>query len=130
MHDSGEYASAASSASNSMAADELQVDGYGVELDGEGHLVDAGAWSESVARALADRRQVELGPLHWWLIRFVRGHHERYGMPPLMRIAIRTMREQTDEAEASSRTLYRLFPEGPIREACRYAGLPRPESCI
>ena len=109
---------------------ELQVDGRTIELDADGHLADPDAWSEAVARALAERQGIDLGSLHWWLIRFVRDHHSRYGMPPLMRIVIRRMREQTEETEASSRTLYRLFPEGPIREACRYAGLARPESCI
>lgn len=108
----------------------LIVDGQRIELDAEGHLLHAADWQESVADAMAARRQVELGALHWWLIRFVRAHHEQYGMPPLMRVVIRAMRMDTDQADASSRTLYRLFPDGPIREACRYAGLPRPDSCI
>lgn len=127
MRDSAETEQHRSNAGEEAAFD---VEGRPIGLDADGHLTDSAAWSEAVAQALAERLGVELGPLHWWLIRFVREHHSRYGMPPLMRIVIRTMREQTDEAEASSRTLYRLFPEGPIREACRYAGLPRPESCI
>ena len=32
--------------------------------------------------------------------------------------------------KGSSRYLYRLFPDGPARQACRYAGLPKPVSCI
>lgn len=108
----------------------LAVENRSIALDADGHLVDGEAWDESVAAALARDRDLELSPLHWWLIRFVRAHHSRYDMPPLMRVTIQAMREQTDESDASSRTLYRLFPEGPIREACRYAGLPRPESCI
>lgn len=109
---------------------ELSVDGQRIALDADGHLVDATDWTESVARALAETSGMSLDERHWWLIRFVRDHHRRYGMPPLMRAVIRAMREQTDEHEASSRTLYRLFPDGPIREACRLGGLPRPESCI
>lgn len=108
----------------------LSVGGARIELDADGHLRHPSDWQESVVEALAAHRQVELDGLHWWLIRFVRAHHQQYGMPPLMRIVIRAMREETDQADASSRTLYRLFPDGPIREACRYAGLPRPESCI
>lgn len=108
----------------------LTVDGERIELDADGHLLRAADWRESVAHALAASRQIELDALHWWLIRFVQAHHRKYGMPPLMRVVIRAMREETDRSDASSRTLYRLFPDGPIREACRYAGLPRPESCI
>lgn len=102
----------------------------GVALDGDGHLLDSAAWTRDIGCALASKRGVELGPLHWWLIDFVREHQRQYGMPPLMRVAIGAMRHQAGVEDASSRTLYRLFPDGPIREACRYGGLARPESCI
>lgn len=111
-------------------AAEMTVDGRRITLDSDGHLVDASDWNEAVGRALAESSGTTLDECHWWLIRFVRDHHQRYGMPPLMRVVIRAMREQTGEHDASSRTLYRLFPDGPIREACRLGGLPRPESCI
>lgn len=99
-------------------------------LDDNGHLDDPGDWSEPVALALAAADGIELGPDHWWLIRFVRDYHERYGMPPLMRIAVAELARQRGSGEASSRSLYRLFPDGPIRQACKYAGLPAPDSCI
>jgi len=99
------------------------------ELGPDGHLLDPSAWSEAVALALAERDGVELDAERWWLIRFVREHYLRYGNPPLMRMAVSALREAGDE-DASSRTLYRLFPDGPIRVACRYAGVPAPESCI
>ncbi len=102
----------------------------GIELGADGHMLDPNDWSPAVARALAAQDGIDLGELHWWLIEFVRQHQHRYGMPPLMRVVIRAMREQTGLSDVSSRSLYRLFPEGPIRQACRYAGLPQPESCI
>jgi tRNA 2-thiouridine synthesizing protein E len=116
-----------------MASDGGRAEGTrmdDIELDEHGHLRDPAAWSEAVAEALASRDGVVLEAEHWWLIGFVRRHWAAYGMPPLMRVAVRAMRDEGVVAEASSRTLYRLFPDGPIREACRYAGLPPPESCI
>jgi len=105
-------------------------DGFELPETGpDGHLLDPDGWSEDVARELAARDGVELGELHWWLIRFVRGHFQRYGNPPLMRMAVAALREAGVE-DASSRTLYRLFPDGPIRLACRYAGLPAPDACL
>ena len=101
-----------------------------VELDDDGHLLHADAWNEALAEVLAKQDGLILTEDHWWLIRCVREHYQRYGMPPLMRIVIKKMREQPGHADASSRTLYRLLPDGPIRLACRYAGLPKPESCI
>ena len=99
-------------------------------LGPDGHLLDSGEWSEAVAAEMAARDGIELDEVRWWLIRFVREHHLEYGTPPLMRVVIRAMREQGVVEDASSRTLYRVFPDGPVAEACRYAGLPRPESCI
>jgi len=101
-----------------------------LELDENGHLADAASWSEAVAEHLASLDGLELDQDQWWMIRFVRQHHQRYGMPPLMRVVITELRKQPGHESASSRTLYRLFPEGPVRLACRYAGLPKPESCI
>lgn len=111
-------------------SDLLVIDERVIELDGDGHLKDPGQWSEQVAAALARRDRVELEQAHWWLIRFVRDHYRRYHMPPLMRVVIAALRDTGAAEQASSRYLYRLFPDGPIRLACKYGGLPPPESCI
>ncbi|MDE0460615.1 MAG: TusE/DsrC/DsvC family sulfur relay protein, partial [Chromatiales bacterium] len=29
-----------------------------------------------------------------------------------------------------SRYLYQLYPYGPAKQACRYAGLPKPTGCV
>lgn len=108
----------------------MALAGREIALDSDGHLVDPGDWSEQVADEMARLDGLELCDLRWWLIRFVRAHYDAYGMPPLMRVAVREMRRDAGREDASSRTLYRLFPDGPIREACRYGGLPPPESCI
>jgi tRNA 2-thiouridine synthesizing protein E len=47
-----------------------------------------------------------------------------------MRALVRRVRETLGEGKGNSRYLYKLFPEGPGTQACRYAGLPRPVSCI
>ena len=101
-----------------------------LRLDDDGHLADAGGWDESVAEALARADGLELDADRWWLIRFVRRHHAEYGMPPLMRMAVIALRRERDDPDLGSRELYRIFPEGPIRLACKYGGLPAPESCI
>jgi len=96
----------------------------------DGHLLDPADWSEDWARAAAAGDGIELDSRRWWVVRFVRQHYMDYGTPPLMRVLVAAMRREAGIDEASSRTLYRLFPDGPIRSACRYAGLPRPEACI
>lgn len=108
---------------------QLYVAGQPVELDAEGFLLHRDQWSPEVAEALADRGGVQLGTEHWWLIEFVRDHHARYGNPPLMRVVVAEYRKRHPDARGS-RGLYRLFPDGPVREACRYGGLPKPDWCI
>jgi tRNA 2-thiouridine synthesizing protein E len=47
-----------------------------------------------------------------------------------MRALVRLTAARLGEARGTSRYLYRLFPDGPGTQACRYAGLPRPASCV
>lgn len=101
-----------------------------LRLDADGHLADAADWSPGVAAALARADGLELDEARWWLIGFVRDHFRRYGMPPLMRMVVIGLRLWRDDPSLGSRDLYHIFPDGPIRLACKYGGLPAPESCI
>lgn len=101
-----------------------------VPLDEHGHLVDAADWSRAVAERLACADGVSLEASHWWVIAFVRDYHARYGNPPLMRTLLSAWRVHKGDATAGSRELYRLFPDNPVRQACRYGGLPKPDWCL
>lgn len=98
-------------------------------LDEHGHLIDLRAWSPAVAAWLAARDGLELSDDQWWLVEFVRDYHLQYGNPPLMRSVVAAL-EAARPGLSGSRHLYRLFPEGPVRLACKYAGLPRPDWCL
>ncbi len=98
-------------------------------LDDDGHLADARDWTPAVARWLAACDGIELGDEQWWLIHYVREYHLRYGNPPLMRTLVAALKEARPDTEGS-RQLYRLFPDGPVRLACKYGGLPRPDWCL
>ncbi|MEN1729655.1 MAG: TusE/DsrC/DsvC family sulfur relay protein [Pseudomonadota bacterium] len=104
--------------------------GHRIALDGDGHLSDPSDWSRGVAEALAEADGMALGPDHWWVIDFVRAHHQRYGNPPLMRVLISAFRTERADHSLSSRDLYRLFDENPVRQACRLGGYPKPDWCI
>jgi tRNA 2-thiouridine synthesizing protein E len=51
-------------------------------------------------------------------------------MAPGMRLLLKALATELGPDWGTSRRLYRLFPEGPAKQACRYAGLPKPVSCI
>lgn len=101
-----------------------------IELDEYGHLADGKRWSPDVAKLLAARDGLELSDAHWMVIRMLRNFYDEFGIEAPMRAIVKVLREQGAKEYASSRALYRLFPEGPVRQGSRYAGLPIPVSCI
>lgn len=108
----------------------LQLDGRRIGVDARGYLLDSSDWSESLAEAMAGADGCELGPAHWQVLHLLRGYHARHGRSPAMRVLVKAVAEAFGSEQADSRVLYRLFPQGPAKQAARYAGLPRPTSCI
>lgn len=105
-------------------------DGRAVPLDEKGYLTDGADWSPRVAVAMASADGLELNDDHWAILELFREYFEQYEIEPPMRALIRLVGDRLGEAKANSRYLYELFPAGPIIQACRYAGLPRPVSCV
>lgn len=99
-------------------------------LDAAGYLLDWQAWSEAVAEAMAAADGIELADAHWRVIRILREYYGEYEIAPPMRALVRVLQARSGDDSFGSRQLYQLFPEGPAKQACRYAGLPRPVSCI
>jgi dissimilatory sulfite reductase related protein len=99
-------------------------------VDARGYLLDREQWSRDWAGTMAARDAIVLSGEHWEIIEFLRDYHERFAMAPPMRLLVKELGRQFGPDKASSRYLYRLFPDGPARQACRYAGLPKPVSCI
>lgn len=108
----------------------LEIDGKRYETDPEGYLTDIEAWTREAARAMAGRDGVTLSAEHWEVIHFLRDYYREYGIAPSVRVLVRAVGERLGQDKAKSAYLYRLFPEGPARQACRYAGLPKPTGCV
>lgn len=108
----------------------LFVGGKEVPLDPRGYLLDRTSWSPAMAIEMARQDGISLDSAHWEIINFMRGYYESYALAPPMRLLVREIARQFGPDKGSSRYLYRLFPDGPAKQACRYAGLPKPVSCI
>ena len=67
---------------------------------------------------------------HWTMFGIFRSFYEQYEIEPPMRALVRLASEALGKEKGNSRYLYRLFPDGPGTQGCRYSGLPRPVSCI
>ncbi len=99
-------------------------------VDTLGYLTDPTAWDRDFAESRAALDGLELGPEHWQILELLRRHHAEYGSAPPMRLLTRLVSRQLGAELGNSRALYRLFPDGPAKMACKYAGLPKPVSCI
>ena len=101
-----------------------------IPTDPQGYLLDYEQWSEALADIIAANEDVELTQAHWEVIRFVREFYLTYKTSPAIRALTKAMKAKFGEEKASSRYLYRLFPDGPAKQATKYAGLPKPARCI
>lgn len=108
---------------------DLQGDGF-VAIDEKGYLLDWQAWIPDVARTMAAADGILLESDHWAVLEIFRKYFKTYEIEPPMRALVKQVRETLGEEKGNSRYLYRLFPDGPGTQACRYAGLPRPVSCL
>jgi tRNA 2-thiouridine synthesizing protein E len=108
----------------------IDVEGQLLETDSEGYLVDIEAWSPRVAESMAAIDDCELTENHWQVIEFLREYYAEYAFAPAIRILTRAIAKKLGSDKGNTRYLYKLFPEGPAKQACRYAGLPKPTGCI
>ena len=117
-----------------MAVDEgsmtLAVNGRVLETDAQGYLRRLEDWDEDVARTMARADDIELDENHWEVLYFLKEYYDEYQLAPPVRILTKAIAKRLGRDKGSSRYLYRLFPQGPAKQACRYAGLPKPTNCI
>ena len=100
------------------------------DTDSAGYLTDPGSWQPRFAIQTAESEGIVLTADHWQVIDFLRDYYARFGISPPMRALVKAIGPLLGEAKASSRRLYQLFPDGPAKQACKIAGLPKPDSCI
>ncbi len=108
----------------------MAVTGKTLELDEHGYLVNQSDWTEDVAKAMAAADQVTLTPAHWEVIHFLRQYYNEYQIAPAVRVLTKAIGKKLGSSKGNSKYLYELFPYGPAKQACRYAGLPKPTGCV
>jgi tRNA 2-thiouridine synthesizing protein E len=114
-----------------MSVPELELpSGRQVRVDEKGYLLNWKDWSREVAKTMATADGTRLEPDHWTLFQAYREYFEKYDIEPPMRALVRFARERLGADKGSSLYLYQLFPDGPGTQGVRYAGLPRPVSCV
>ena len=96
----------------------------------DGYLANVSDWTPEFAHSLAQHEAFELTAAHWELIYFLRNYFAEFEMAPPMRLLTKAVAMRLGSDKGNSLYLYTLFPDGPAKQGCRYAGLPKPVSCI
>ena len=108
----------------------LEVNGTVIEQDEEGYLMELEDWTPEVANTLAAEDEIELTQEHWDILNFLREYYEEYQIAPAVRVLTKAVGKRLGKEKGNSKYLYSLFPFGPGKQACKYAGLPKPTGCV
>jgi len=94
--------------------------------DPEGHMYGLERWSRETAQLQAQKEGLgELSEMHWQVIHSLRGLYRKNGRAESAQQLIH-MLEQDFVEEGGRRYLYQLFPQGPVTQGSRLAGVPAP----
>jgi tRNA 2-thiouridine synthesizing protein E len=108
----------------------IEVNGKTLETDEEGYLANLNDWEPEVATVMAAAEDAELTDAHWEVINFLRSYYEEYQIAPAVRVLTKAIGKKLGKDKGNSKYLYELFPYGPAKQACKYAGLPKPTGCV
>lgn len=108
----------------------FDMNGRSYETDEEGYLADLSEWSSDVAGHMAELDDCDLTDNHWEVINFLREYYEEYQIAPAVRVLTKAIGKRLGKEKGNSKYLYELFPYGPAKQACKYAGLPKPTGCV
>lgn len=109
---------------------ELMLNGNGLALDKHGYLANVQDWDEQVAEEFAILEGISLTAAHWEVVHFVRQFYLEFNTSPAIRILVKAMAQQLGPDKGNSKYLFKLFPQGPAKQATRIAGLPKPAKCL
>lgn len=103
---------------------EIELGGRRFLVDQEGFLQQPEIWDDEVARLFATTEGIaEMNEQQWAIVRYIREYWVEHKTAPM----IRKLCQATD---VNLRTVFKLFPSGPAKGACKVAGLPKPEGCV
>ena len=101
---------------------EKTLAGKTVEVTNEGYLVNAQDWSIEMAAEMAKEDGIELTDKHYEVLNYLR--KESAAGTQL------SIRKVGKSGIVDIKGLYTLFPGGPLKLSSKYAGIPKPASCV
>ena len=102
----------------------VTLGGQQIETDGDGFIQEPDKWNKEMAEDLAKTEEAyPMNEDHWKLVNYLRNYFLEFGIAPPVRML-------TKQTGLDLKTIYKLFPGGPAKGACKIAGLPKPTGCV
>ena len=98
------------------------IAGQSVEVNDEGYMVDASQWNREIAAELAKEEGIDLTDKHYEVLEFLRNANEKGETLTIRRVG--------KSGITDIKGLYQLFPGGPLKFSSKFAGIPKPASCV
>lgn len=108
----------------------IDFQGKQIEVDEDGYLVNLDDWTKDLGEQMAKGDGQDLTEAHWEVINFLRDYYAKYQIAPMIKILVKEIAKVMGPEKGNTKYLYELFPDGPAKQACRYAGLPKPTGCV
>jgi TusE/DsrC/DsvC family sulfur relay protein len=102
----------------------VTLGGQQMEIDEDGFIQEPDKWNREVAEDLAKTEDAyPMNDDHWKIVNYLRNYFLEFGIAPPIRMV-------TKQTGFDLKTIYKLFPGGPAKGACKVAGLPKPTGCV
>ena len=86
-------------------------------------------WSAEQAKQQAQQEGFEMTNEHLEVLNVLREFYVEHGWPKKTHELTRAL-DQSFEAQGGKKYLHQLFPDGPVAQGTRLAGLPQPEYAV
>jgi TusE/DsrC/DsvC family sulfur relay protein len=96
--------------------------GQAIQVNDEGYMVDASQWNREIAAEIAKEEGIELTEKHYEVLEFLRAASAKG--------ETLTIRKVGKSGIVDIKGLYQLFPGGPLKHSSKFAGIPKPASCV
>jgi tRNA 2-thiouridine synthesizing protein E len=101
---------------------EKTIAGVTVKVNEEGYMEDASQWTKEIAAEMANEEGIELTDKHYEVLDYLREAHAKG--------ETLTIRKVGKSGITDIKGLYQLFPGGPLKFSSKFAGIPKPASCV
>jgi len=98
------------------------IAGKSIEVNNEGYMTDPSQWNREIATEMAKEEGIELTDKHFEVLEFLREANEKGETLTIRRVG--------KSGITDIKGLYQLFPGGPLKLSSKYAGIPKPASCV